>query len=122
MMTNCENNKILIIDDHPLGCKVAARLLENMGWNVKTAYNGYDGLKAAQEDYCMILLDLNLPDIQGLELAQKLRDKNHLKETKIIAVTGDVKHGLDYYALYGIDAILSKPFTAKQISQLVISN
>jgi len=121
-MTNCEKNKILIIDDHALGCKVAARLLEGMGWNVRTAYNGCDALKAAGEDYCMILLDLNLPDIQGIELAQKLRNKNHLKETKIIAVTGDVKHSLDYYALYGIDGILSKPFTAKQISQLVISN
>lgn len=112
----------MIIDDHILACKVASRFLEGMGYNVRLAHNGWEGLEASSENYFMILLDLNLPDIQGLELAKKLRDKNHLKDTKIIAVTGDVQHNLDYYTLYGIDDILPKPFTSQQISELFSKN
>lgn len=122
MMQNCTSNKILIIDDHVLACKVASRFLEGMGYDVRFAHSGCEGLEAASENYLMILLDLNLPDIQGLELAQKLRDKAHLKDTRIIAVTGDVQHSLDYYTLYGINGILPKPFTSQQISELFSAN
>jgi len=117
-MQNYASNKILIIDDHPLACKVASRVLESIGYSVTFVHSGREALEAARENYLMILLDLNLPDIQGLELAQKLRDKIHLKDTKIIAITGHVQHSLDYYTLYGIDGILPKPFTSQQISQL----
>lgn len=121
-MQNCTSNKILIIDDHVLACKVASRFLEGMGYDVRFAHSGYEGLEAANEKYLMILLDLNLPDIQGLELAQRLRDKDHLKDTRIIAVTGDVQDSLDYYTLYGINGILPKPFTSQQISELFFSS
>jgi len=110
---------VLIIDDYELTCKIISMILSKMGFSVEAAYTGNDGLEAAaQNHYSLILLDLNLPDIDGLEIAQKIKLHKKTLDAKIVAFTGrdvDQKN----YRCYGIDGILTKPFTNQQIVELV---
>jgi DNA-binding response OmpR family regulator len=110
---------VLIIDDYELTCKIISMILSKMGFYVEAAYTGSDGLKAAsQNNYSLILLDLNLPDIDGLEIAQKIKSYTKALDAKIVAFTGrDVDQS--HYKRYGIDGVLTKPFTNRQIVELV---
>jgi CheY-like chemotaxis protein len=110
---------ILIIDDYELTCKIISMIFSKMGFAVESAYTGNEGLEAvAQNNYSLILLDLNLPDVDGLEIAQKIKQHKKPSDTKIVAFTGrDVDQ--KSYRRYGIDGVLTKPFTNQQIIELV---
>ncbi|MEK7433762.1 MAG: response regulator transcription factor [Cyanobacteriota bacterium] len=68
-------NKILIIEDDIQLTFFATTILERDGYQVKTFYNGKDGLDNIFEDnYSLILLDIDLPDIDGIQICKKIRE------------------------------------------------
>jgi CheY-like chemotaxis protein len=117
--TNVKN--VLLIDDYELTCKIVSMLLQDLGHFVDVANNGANALAmtSKNKNYQIILLDLNLPDINGLDLALKLRTFESLKRAKIIAFTGHDNFDANYYQQYGIDDFLSKPFTRDKIVSLI---
>lgn len=102
--------RILIIEDNVELCEYIKKSLEQEGFAVDTSYSGIDGEeKAFVNDYDVILLDLNLPDKDGLEIIKFLRESN--VQAPVIMVTardeiGDRAAGLDS----GADDYLIKPF------------
>jgi len=80
--------KILVIDDNLTICKLLASRLSANDFTVVIASNGPDGLKkAAVERPDIILLDINMPDMDGVEVGMKLRKDSFTKNIPIIMLT-----------------------------------
>jgi DNA-binding response OmpR family regulator len=104
--------KILVIDDLPENVFMLQDRLEHEGFEVLTAYDGYTGIdKAKNELPDLILLDIMMPDITGLEVCKILANELTTKEIPIILVTAksgaeDTKEGLEA----GAFDYIKKPF------------
>ena len=68
------SNKILIVDDEPDIVNLLRDYFEINGYNVMTACNGKEALKKAELQPDIILLDINMPDIDGLSVCKRIRD------------------------------------------------
>jgi CheY-like chemotaxis protein len=81
--------KILVTDDDPDGADVTKILLERQGHHVAIAHNGPETIKQASADTPdMVLLDINLPGMDGYQVCVELRKNSALKNTPIFAYTG----------------------------------
>lgn len=86
--------KALIIEDNEQNMYMLSFLLEKNNYEVVQAYNGLDGIKAAIESGPdVILLDIQLPEMDGYQIARELRKRNDLKNIPIVAVTSHAMVG-----------------------------
>ena len=110
---------VLYIEDNSDNMTLVQRALEPRGYKLLKAKNGLEGVKMAEtEDVDLILLDINLPDIDGYEVAQRLRrsEKLALKTVPIIAVTANALKGDAEKALNaGCDVYMSKPINIREL-------
>ena len=110
---------ILCIEDNPDNMTLIKRALESRGYRMLPAASGLDGVAAAErEDVDLILLDINLPDIDGYEVARRLRasSKRKLASVPIIAVTANALKGDAEKALAaGCDVYMSKPINIREL-------
>lgn len=112
-------NNVLYIEDNPDNMMLVQRALEARGYRLLKAVNGLSGVELAErENVDLILLDINLPDIDGYEVARRLRTsaKSTLLHTPIIAITanalkGDAEKALDA----GCDVYMSKPINIREL-------
>jgi len=110
---------ILYVEDNPDNTTLVRRALEARGYKLINATNGIKGVAMAEaEDVDLILLDINLPDIDGYEVARRMRasEKRELTTVPIIAVTanalkGDAQRALDA----GCDVYMSKPINIREL-------
>ncbi|SHI38648.1 response regulator [Algibacter luteus] len=112
---------ILIIEDNKQNMYMLSYLLENNGYNVLKAYNGARGLKIAHEKHPeIILIDIQLPDMDGYEICIKLRHNGLPKNTTIIAVTSYAMGGDKEKAIEaGADGYIEKPINPETfVSQM----
>jgi len=112
-------HNILYIEDNPDNMLLVQRALESRGYRLIKADNGINGLNQAEENNIdLILLDINLPDIDGYEVAQRLRNssKPELAYIPIIAVTANALKGDAERALEaGCDVYMSKPVNIREL-------
>jgi two-component system cell cycle response regulator DivK len=112
-------HNILYIEDNPDNMMLVQRALESRGYRLLKAMNGLSGVEVAErEDVDLILLDINLPDIDGYEVARRLRSssKGSLLHTPIIAVTANALKGDAEKALEaGCDVYMSKPINIREL-------
>ncbi|MES2981677.1 MAG: PAS domain S-box protein [Verrucomicrobiota bacterium] len=81
--------RVLVVDDHIDGAESLALLLRYSGYEVRTAYNGPDGLAAAREFLPdLVFLDIGLPGMNGYEVAAHLRQNSQLAGIMLVALTG----------------------------------
>ena len=113
------SNNILYIEDNPDNMRLVQRALESRGYHLLQARNGLKGVQMAEsEQVDLILLDINLPDIDGYEVARRLRasSKRQLALTPIIAVTANALKGDAEKALEaGCDVYMSKPINLREL-------
>jgi two-component system, cell cycle response regulator DivK len=112
-------HNILYIEDNPDNMMLVQRALESRGYHLLKAMKGMDGVVTAEkEEVDLILLDINLPDIDGYEVARRLRasEKRQLKSVPIIAVTANALKGDAEKALEaGCDVYMSKPINIREL-------
>ena len=112
-------NTILYIEDNPDNMTLVQRALESRGYKLLKAVNGVDGISMAEGNMLdLILLDINLPDIDGYEVARRLRksSKPELAYIPIIAVTANALKGDAERALEaGCDVYMSKPINIREL-------
>jgi signal transduction histidine kinase/CheY-like chemotaxis protein len=109
------NLKLHLVDDNIDAVQTLAVLLQMDGFRVTVSVDGLSALEKVKEDKEnpeIFILDIGLPDMEGTELAQKLRDIPHLQSTKIIALTGygqandkarSLAAGFDYHLVKPVD-------------------
>ncbi|MBM7613858.1 response regulator transcription factor [Alkaliphilus hydrothermalis] len=107
-------NRILIVDDEPLLVKGLKYSLEQDGYEIITATDGEEAVeKALNEKVDLILLDLMLPKMDGLEVCQKIRQD---QQTPIIMLTAKGEDISKILGLeYGADDYLTKPFNILEL-------
>ncbi|MBQ6794578.1 MAG: response regulator transcription factor [Clostridia bacterium] len=106
--------KILIVDDEKLLVKGIKFNLEQDGYDVETAYDGEEALRMARDkSISLIVLDLMLPEIDGLTVCQKVREFSQVPIIMLTAKTEDMDKilGLDY----GADDYMTKPFNILEL-------
>ena len=110
---------ILCIEDNPDNMLLVKRVLQWRGYYVLEAKSGMEGLSIAEDrEVDLILLDINLPDIDGYEVARKLRanSKQELAYVPIIAITANALKGDAEKALEaGCDVYMSKPINIHEL-------
>ncbi|MCW5981832.1 MAG: response regulator [Bryobacteraceae bacterium] len=113
--------RILVADDEPVSLLVAARLLESRGHVVRTATNGCEVLEALkQAPFELILMDLNMPEMDGLEAASRIRSLEGGGALPIIALTASVADGVREECLSaGMNDFLAKPIDPDELYRLV---
>ena len=112
-------NNILYVEDNPDNMMLVKRALEARGYKLLEALNGLTGVhKAETDEVDLILLDINLPDIDGYEVARRIRSsaKHTLAYVPIIAVTANALKGDAEKALAaGCDVYMSKPINISEL-------
>jgi two-component system cell cycle response regulator DivK len=110
---------ILYIEDNPDNMLLVKRVLQSRGYGFLEARDGNEGLTMAEENAVdLILLDINLPDIDGYEVARRLRKskKAELAYVPIIAITANALKGDAERALEaGCDVYMSKPINIREL-------
>jgi len=108
---------ILYIEDNPDNLLLVRRAIEARGHAFHAAMTGEAGLQAADQlRPNLILLDINLPDIDGYEVARRLKGHEQLRGVPIIAVTANALKGDAEKALAaGCDQYMSKPINLREL-------
>ncbi|TNE70263.1 response regulator [bacterium] len=112
----------LIIDDNPINQKVLQLYLKSYVSTLDWALTANSGLeKLAESRYDYVLVDIHLPDLNGIELAQKVREAEQYKDRfkYLIAITGDRSVEDDPSAQQVFNGILIKPFTRNKLIKLL---
>ena len=111
---------VLIIEDNEQNMYMLSYLLQKNNYNVIEAFNGKDGLKLAHDHHPeIILIDIQLPDMDGYEICNKLSHNGLPKSTVIIAVTsyamgGDKEKAIELFYASGINFLRTNvPDSAK---------
>lgn len=114
--------KILLTEDDPIVQKVHSRMLEKLGYKVAIAANGKNALQLfSEENFGLILMDLGLPDIGGIDVAAEMRHRENKNEyTPIIAITAFIKHKIEEECFKaGIDRVVAKPVKMNDLKQII---
>ena len=112
---------VLIVEDNELNLKLLNDVLEYHGYTVFTTRLGEPALELArQHSPDLILMDIQLPDISGMEATRRLKADEQTRTIPIIAVTAFAMSGDDAKILAsGCDAYVSKPFNVAEFLKLV---
>lgn len=113
--------RILIVDDNPMNLKLVAYLVRANGYEVDTAGDAEHALVAiAANRPALILMDLQLPGVDGLELTRRLKADPQTRDIKIVAVTAYAMKGDQEKALAaGCDAYVTKPIDTRALPALI---
>ena len=113
---------VLVIDDNAVNRRVAQGLFRKLGWEVETAASGEQALpRLATHHYDLILLDISMPGMNGLEVCQHIRTDPQLRDLLVIAYTA---HALleeqQHFLAEGFDGVLLKPINLHAIQELLV--
>lgn len=110
---------ILLVEDEPINQKVVQFMLDNLGCRYDSANTGASALELAQKNtYDLIFMDIQLPDLNGIEVTQKLREAGI--HTPIIATTAySFEDELHSFVTAGMNDVLLKPFRQEQINHMI---
>ncbi|WP_215406700.1 TMAO reductase system sensor histidine kinase/response regulator TorS [Vibrio gigantis] len=128
----CIRAKVLLIEDNPVNCIVAEGFLNNLGHDVVIATTGQEARAIFREqEFDIALVDINLPDCDGVELIQQLKDDvlQHedeegatRKAPPMIAVSAHVfNEEVESYLASGFDGFLPKPLEKEALARLVVT-
>jgi two-component system, sensor histidine kinase len=107
---------VLVVEDSPVNRELIAIYLQNEGFRVQTVTQGQEALDAImQRDFGLVLMDLQMPILDGLEAVRRLRAweaAQHRKRTPVVALTAHAREEVaDTCRKAGFDGYLAKPFT-----------
>lgn len=108
---------ILYVEDNPQNMRLVRKMLQTGGYGMLEAMDGVSGLLiAAQEHPDLILMDINLPDIDGMEVTGRLKADPILSKIPIIALTANAMHGdRERFLTAGCDGYLAKPVSRTEL-------
>ena len=112
---------VLVVEDDTSLRVALAELLDEAGFKVSSASNGYSGLRlAALEHPRVVLLDLGLPELTGVEVLRELRGAPETRDTAVIVITGNASR-IAEARMAGADLVVEKPFDLDELLAAVHS-
>lgn len=117
-------SRILLAEDNPVNQKVAIHMLARIGYRVDTAGNGLEVLRALQrQDYDIILMDVQMPELDGIETTRQIRAEEIPGKTRpwIVALTANAMQGdRELCIAAGMDDYLTKPIKAPELAAALV--
>jgi two-component system cell cycle response regulator DivK len=115
------SRKILIVEDDPRSLKMIRMTLRPYGYSLLEATDGEEALKVARSDKPdLIIMDLRLPKVSGLEVTRQLRQMSNFNHISIIAITAYAMKGDKEKAISaGCDAYVAKPINTRELPRLI---
>ncbi len=112
---------VLLVEDIELNVVVARSVLEKLGSSVDVAMTGSDALEMFDPDeYDLVLLDIQLPDMTGLDISRELRRRYAGRDLPpLIALTANVLKNKQEYLDAGMDDVLSKPLAVSALTEVI---
>jgi CheY-like chemotaxis protein len=112
---------VLIAEDNPINQEVARAMLTRRGHTVDVVENGRLAVDAAmRKDYDVILMDIQMPELDGLDATKEIRRRRSSQRPRIVALTANVLPGERERCLAnGMDAYLAKPFAARDLFEVL---
>ncbi|GAA3915143.1 response regulator [Litoribacillus peritrichatus] len=118
--------KVLLVEDNEINQMIAVTLLEQMGITVTTAMNGQEAVDtviAQNGQFDLVLMDIQMPIMDGMEATRLLRDKFNPEQLKIIALTANVMQDeTNTYSELGMNGFLAKPFELSQLQAIIVEH
>lgn len=113
--------QVLLVEDNFVNQKVAVRFLERLGCSVEVASNGAEGLAACQQrHFDIILMDLQMPVMDGMTATRKIREWETMAHTPIIALTANAMTGdRELCEAAGMDGYLTKPIEVERLRSIL---
>jgi len=120
-ITESEGQCVLIVEDNPLNMKLFAAMVAAQGYGVLQASDGTRGLDLAHLHHPnLIIMDVNLPGMSGLEITHSLKQDSDTSDIPIIITTAYGLHGDDAEVVAsGADAFLAKPIAVSDFLEVV---
>jgi two-component system sensor histidine kinase/response regulator len=117
----CQGWRILVVDDEPVNLEVAQLFMEDSGLMVDTATDGLEAVRLARENlYAAILMDMQMPNLDGLEATRQIRQLPAFAEVPILAMTANAFVEDRTRCLEaGMDDFLVKPFNPDQLFSIL---
>jgi signal transduction histidine kinase len=121
---NFTGKKILVVEDNDINQQLISFMLEMLDIEVEIAENGKDGVdKFKSGEFDLILMDINMPVMNGLEATQKIIDyekDSFISHTPIVALTANaIKGDKERFISYGMDDYLSKPIDKNDLERVL---
>jgi len=109
----------LVVEDNKINQMITKKILEKNKMECQVADNGMDAIKMVeQSNFDVILMDIHMPGISGIEATQKIREFN--KEIPIIALTAvTIDENLDDFYRAGFNEIIPKPFKTEEFFEKI---
>lgn len=116
------NDWALVVDDHEINLKILIQMLQLCGFFVKAARNGHHALELCSHNrFALIILDIQMPGIDGLETAQRIRRLDFHQDTLILAVSANLStYSSEQFSSAGIIAKIAKPFGLTDLRSVLI--
>ncbi len=113
--------RILLAEDNHINQKVGLALLSRLGYRADVAGNGLEALESVmRQPYDLVFLDIQMPEMDGIEAAQAMRKKLNDQCPVLVALTANAFHGArEEYLGLGFDDYLSKPILPPALRQLI---
>ena len=118
----CAGRRVLIVDDEPINREIAQMLLDDAGLQTDVAENGAEALtKAREAAYDLVLMDMQMPNVDGLEATRQLRQTTAYRHTPIIAMTANAFSEDRHRCLdAGMNDFLTKPFVPDNLYRMLL--
>ena len=116
-------HRVLIIDDDAVNRRVAQALFQKLGWEVEAVDNGARGLLALAS-HCpdLVLLDISMPGMNGMDVCQRIRADQALAGVRVIAYTAHVlQEQQQRFLAGGFDGVLVKPISVRTVQELLLA-
>ncbi|MDH5546509.1 MAG: response regulator [Gammaproteobacteria bacterium] len=113
--------KILLVEDHNINQRVAMGILKALGYKADIAQNGQEAVQAVSKiDYDLILMDIQMPVMDGIEATRAIRRQEGNRHNIIIAMTANAMQGdRDRCMKAGMDDYIAKPFKPEELSRCI---
>jgi CheY-like chemotaxis protein len=114
--------RVLIIDDNAVNRRMAQVVFQKLGWEVETMDNGERALmRLAAHRYDLVLLDISMPGMNGLDVCQHIRTTPGRRDLRVIAYTAHAfleEH--QRFLASGFDDVLVKPISVRAVQELLM--
>ncbi len=121
-LSHLQNKLVLVAEDNPINLEVISQMLKILKINFKSAVNGIECIEQINKgNFDLILMDIQMPILDGYATTQKIRAMEDFKNIPIIGVSAGISN--DNHQLYiqrGINDTLNKPFTLEELHNILV--